>query len=157
MNIQLPDGSSRSLPDGASAFDLAKDIGEGLARAVIAATVNDHVCDLSTSLSDGDAVSLITEKSPEGLEVIRHSTSHLMAMAVQEVFPTAQVTIGPVIEDGFYYDFAFERAFTPEDLKVIEKKMKEIARRKLPIVREEWARNDAITHFEGLGEKYKAL
>ncbi|MDQ6974504.1 MAG: TGS domain-containing protein, partial [Mariprofundaceae bacterium] len=157
MNIQLPDGSSRSLPDGASALDLAKDIGEGLARAVIAAKVNHQLCDLSVVLSDGDTVSLMTEKSPEGLEIIRHSTSHLMAMAVQEVFPTAQVTIGPVIDDGFYYDFAFERAFTPEDLKIIEKKMKEIARRKLPIVREEWERDDAIKHFESLGEKYKAL
>ncbi|MDX8397529.1 MAG: threonine--tRNA ligase [Mariprofundaceae bacterium] len=157
MNIQLPDGTSRSLPDGATAFDLAKDIGEGLARAVIAAKVNAQLCDLSQILSDGDDVALITEKSPEGLEVIRHSTSHLMAMAVQESFPGAQVTIGPVIEDGFYYDFAHERAFTPEDLKVIEQKMKEIAKRKLPIVREEWARDDAIKHFEGLGEKYKAL
>jgi len=157
MHIQLPDGSSRELPNGATAFDVAKDIGEGLARAVIAAKVNDQLCDLSQVLSDGDCVALITEKSEEGLEVIRHSTSHLMAMAVQEVFPTAQVTIGPVIEDGFYYDFAFERAFTPDDLKTIEKKMKEIARRKLPIVRQEWARDDAIKHFDALGEKYKAL
>ncbi len=157
MNIQLPDGSTRTLDDGANAFDLAMNIGEGLARAVIAAKVNDTVCDLSTSLNDGDNVALITEKSDEALEVIRHSTAHLLAMAVQEVFPTSQVTIGPVIEDGFYYDFAFERAFTPEDLTVIEKKMKEIAKRKLPITREVWARNDAIQHFENIGEKYKAL
>ncbi len=157
MNIQLPDGSSRSLEVGATAFDLAMDIGEGLARAVIAAKVNGQTCDLSHVLTDGDQVSLITEKSDEALEVIRHSTAHLLAMAVQEVFPAAQVTIGPVIEDGFFYDFAFERAFTPDDLKVLEKKMKEIAKRKLPIVREEVPRNDAIAHFEGLGEKYKAL
>ncbi|MDQ7005028.1 MAG: threonine--tRNA ligase [Ghiorsea sp.] len=157
MNIQLPDGSTRTLDDGATAFDLAMNIGEGLARAVIAAKVNDDDVDLSYKLSDGDSVALITEKSDEALEVIRHSTAHLLAMAVQEVFPTSQVTIGPVIEDGFYYDFAFERAFTPEDLIVIEKKMKEIAKRKLPVVREVWARDDAIKHFENIGEKYKAL
>jgi len=157
MNIQLPDGSTRTLNDNATAFDLAMDIGEGLARAVIAAKVNDAVVDLSYVLSDGDSVALITEKSDEALEVIRHSTAHLLAMAVQEVFPTSQVTIGPVIEDGFYYDFAFERAFTPDDLKVIEKKMKEIVKRKLPIVREVWQRDDAIEHFENIGEKYKAL
>ena len=156
MNIQLPDGSSRVLNDGATAFDLAMDIGEGLARAVIAAKVNGHVVDASFVLTDRDQVALITEKSDEALDVIRHSTAHLLAMAVQEVFPAAQVTIGPVIEDGFYYDFAFERAFTPDDLKVIEQKMKEITKRKLPIVREEWARDDAIKHFEALGEHYKA-
>ena len=157
MNIQLPDGSSRTLEAGATAYDLAMNIGEGLARAVIAAKVNGKVVDSSHILSDGDEVALITEKSEEGLEVIRHSTAHLLAMAVQEVFPTAQVTIGPVIEDGFYYDFAFERAFTPDDLKVIEQKMKEIAKRKLPVVREEWDRDEAIAHFENIGEKYKAL
>jgi len=156
MNIQLPDGSSRVLNDGATAFDLAMDIGEGLARAVIAAKVNGQVVDASFVLTDRDQVALITEKSDEALDVIRHSTAHLLAMAVQEVFPAAQVTIGPVIEDGFYYDFAFERAFTPDDLKVIEQKMKEITKRKLPIVREEWARDDAIKHFEALGEHYKA-
>ncbi|MDX8388312.1 MAG: threonine--tRNA ligase [Ghiorsea sp.] len=156
MNIQLPDGSSRTLNDNATAFDLAMDIGEGLARAVIAAKVNGTTVDSSHILSDGDNVALITEKSEEALEVIRHSTAHLLAMAVQELFPTAQVTIGPVIEDGFFYDFAFERAFTPDDLKVIEKKMKEIAKRKLPIVREELPRDDAIAHFEALGEQYKA-
>jgi len=157
MHIQLPDGSLRTLQDGATAFDAAKDIGEGLARAVVAAQVNGKTCDLSTALNDGDQLALITEKSEEALEVIRHSTAHLLAMAVQEVFPAAQVTIGPVIEDGFFYDFAFERAFTPDDLKVLEKKMKEIAKRKLPIVRQECPRDEAIAHFEGLGEKYKAM
>ncbi len=156
MNIQLPDGTSRTLDGAVTAFDLAMDIGEGLARAVIAAKVNGLTVDLSHKLADGDQVSLITEKSEEALEVIRHSTAHLLAMAVQELFPAAQVTIGPVIEDGFFYDFAFERAFTPEDLKVIEQKMKEIAKRKLPIVREELPRDDAISHFEALGEHYKS-
>ncbi len=157
MNIQLPDGSTRTLQDGATAWDLARDIGEGLARAAIAANVNGKLVDLSCKLSDGDTVAIITEKSDEALDIIRHSTAHLLAMAVQEVFPSAQVTIGPVIEDGFYYDFAFERAFTLEDLQLIEKKMKEIAKRKLPIVREVWQRDDAIRHFESIGETYKAL
>ena len=156
MNIQLPDGSSRTLADGATAYDLAADIGAGLARATIAATVNGKQVDVSHVLSDGDTVSLITEKSAEGVEVIRHSMSHLMAMAVQEVFPGAQVTIGPVIEGGFYYDFAYERAFTPEDLSKIEEKMRQLCNQKLPITREEWDRDAAIAHFEGMGEIYKA-
>jgi len=156
MNIQLPDGSSRSLEEGATAYDLAADIGAGLARATIAAIVNDVQVDVSHNLKDGDAVALITEKSEEGLDIIRHSMSHLMAMAVQEVFPGAQVTIGPVVEDGFYYDFAFERAFTPEDLKKIEEKMRQLSNQKLPITREEWDRDDAIAHFESIGESYKA-
>ncbi len=157
MDIRLPDGSVRTLSEGATAFDLANDIGPGLARAVLAAQVNGEICDLSRKLSDGDTVSLITEKSEEALEVIRHSTAHLLAMAVQELFPEAQVTIGPVIEDGFYYDFAYERPFTPDDLNAIEKKMKEIAKRGIDIVREIWDRDDAIKHFENIGEKYKAL
>ncbi|NWF36072.1 threonine--tRNA ligase [Mariprofundus sp. KV] len=156
MNIQLPDGSSRTLSEGATAYDLAADIGAGLARATIAATVNGKMVDVSHPLNDGDNVSLITEKSEEGLEIIRHSTSHLMAMAVQEVFPGAQVTIGPVIEDGFYYDFAYERAFTPEDLKKIEEKMRQLCNQKLDISREEWDRDGAIEHFERIGEIYKA-
>ncbi|TLS65747.1 threonine--tRNA ligase [Mariprofundus erugo] len=156
MNIQLPDGSSRTLNDGATAYDLAADIGPGLARATIAAIVNGKQVDVSHVLADGDAVALITEKSPEALEIIRHSTSHLMAMAVQELFPKSQVTIGPVVEDGFYYDFAFERAFTPEDLQRIEEKMREIAGRKLDVSREEWDRDAAIAHFEAIGETYKA-
>jgi len=156
MNIQLPDGSSRTLDEGATAYDLAADIGAGLARATVAANVNGKQVDVSHQLHDGDAVSLITDKSEEGVEVIRHSTSHLMAMAVQELFPKSQVTIGPVIEDGFYYDFAFERAFTPEDLKKIEEKMRQLSNQKLPISREEWNRDDAIAHFEEIGESYKA-
>ncbi|MCF7822419.1 MAG: threonine--tRNA ligase, partial [Mariprofundaceae bacterium] len=156
MKIQLPDGSTRELNEGATAFDLATDIGPGLARAAIAAAVNGKQCDLSTSLSDGDEVSLITEKSDEALEIIRHSTSHLMAMAVQELFPKSQVTIGPVIEDGFYYDFSFERPFTPDDLGKIEQKMRELSNKKIEIVREEWDRDKAVGHFEHIGESYKA-
>ncbi len=156
MDIRLPDGSSRTLEDGATALQLAEDIGPGLARAAIAATVNGKQCDLSTPLSDGDEVSLITEKSDEALEIIRHSSSHLMAMAVQELFPKSQVTIGPVIEDGFYYDFSFERPFTPDDLGKIEQKMRELANKKIEIVREEWDRDKAVGHFEHIGESYKA-
>jgi len=156
MNVQLPDGSTRTLNEGATAYDLAADIGPGLARATIAATVNGTQVDTTHVLHDGDEVSLITDKSDEGLDIIRHSTSHLMAMAVQELFPKSQVTIGPVIEDGFYYDFSFERAFTPEDLQKIEEKMREISNRKLDISREEWDRDEVVSHFEGIGESYKA-
>ncbi|HXH64486.1 MAG TPA: threonine--tRNA ligase [Mariprofundaceae bacterium] len=156
MDIRLPDGSTRTLPDGASAADLAADIGPGLARATIAARVNDKLVDASHVLHDGDTVALVTDKSGEALNIVRHSTAHLLAMAVQALFPEAQVTIGPVIEDGFYYDFAYERPFTPEDLEKIEAKMTELARLNLDISREEWERDDAVRHFESIGEHYKA-
>ena len=156
MDIRLPDGSTRTLADGASAADLAADIGPGLARATLAAKVNDKLVDASSPLHGGDTVALVTDKSDEALEIIRHSTAHLLAMAVQALFPEAQVTIGPVIEDGFYYDFAYERPFTPEDLEKIEAKMTELARLNLDIEREEWDRDDAVRHFEAIGEHYKA-
>ncbi|MBF0280955.1 MAG: threonine--tRNA ligase [Zetaproteobacteria bacterium] len=156
MNIQLPDGSIRTLAESQTAYDLAASIGAGLARASIAAVINGTLCDLSTALHDGDVVSLVTDKSDEALEIIRHSTSHLMAQAVKEIYPTAQVTIGPVIEDGFYYDFAFERAFTPDDLALIETRMGEIAKRKVDVVRHVMDRDDAITYFASIGEVYKA-
>ncbi|RMG90949.1 MAG: TGS domain-containing protein, partial [Zetaproteobacteria bacterium] len=155
MSVRLPDGSSRMLPDDATARDLAEDIGPGLARAALAARINGQLRDLSHPLHDGDEVALITERSEEALEIIRHSTAHLLAMAVKELFPDAQVTIGPVIEDGFYYDFAYERPFTLEDLERIEGKMREIAKRKLPITREEWDRGKAMKLFDELGEDYK--
>ncbi len=157
MRIILPDGSSRTLPEGATVADLAADIGPGLARATLAGEVNGRLVDATHVLHDGDQVRLITDSSDEGLDIIRHSTAHLMAMAVQELFPEAQVTIGPVIEDGFYYDFAYERPFTPEDLERIEARMREIAARKLPIVREEWDRDEAARFFRDKGERYKAL
>ncbi len=155
ISVRLPDGSSRMLPDDATARDLAEEIGPGLARSALAARINGQLCDLSHPLHDGDDVALITDRSEEALEIIRHSTAHLLAMAVKELFPEAQVTIGPVIEDGFYYDFAYERPFTPEDLERIEAKMREIAKRKLPIVREEWDRTEAMRLFDELGEGYK--
>ena len=157
MDIVLPDASTRPLSEGSTAFDLAHDIGPGLARAVVAARINGEMCDLSHVLSDGDQVALITDKSEEGLEVIRHSSAHLLAQAVKELFPEAQVTIGPMVENGFYYDFAFERPFTPDDLEAIEVRMREIASRKLDIERLEWPRAQAIGHFESLGENYKAM
>jgi len=156
MKIHLPDGSTRQIKEGATALDLAHAIGPGLARAALAARINGRLCDLSTPLRDGDEVALITEASEEGLEIIRHSTAHLMAMAVQELFPGAQVTIGPVIEDGFYYDFAYDRPFSAADLEKIEAKMHEIAARKLDIHREEWDRDKAIAYFKKIGETYKA-
>ncbi len=156
IEVRLPDGSVRALPDHATAEDLANEIGPGLARAAVAARINGELRDLATELADGDLVEIVTDRSEDGLEVIRHSSAHLLAMAVKELFPQAQVTIGPVIEDGFYYDFAFERPFTPEDLERIEAKMKEIAGRRLPIRREEWDRDEAIRFFEGIGEHYKA-
>ncbi|MDX8402277.1 MAG: threonine--tRNA ligase [Mariprofundaceae bacterium] len=155
--IRLPDGSIRQLDDHATARDLAQAIGPGLARAALAARINGELRDLSTPLADGDEVALVTDRSDEALEIIRHSTAHLLAMAVKELFPEAQVTIGPVIEDGFYYDFAYERPFTPEDLQAIEARMKEIAKRRLPIVREVWDRDEAAAFFRSIGERYKAL
>ena len=156
MNIYLPDNSVRELDRGATALDLALAISAGLARAVVAARINDKLCDLSTELREGDRVELIKGDSEEGLAVIRHSTAHLLAQAVKELFPSAQVTIGPVIEDGFFYDFAFERAFTPDDLQAIEKRMKEIIKRDIDLVREEWDRDEAIAFFTRQGEHYKA-
>lgn len=155
MTITLPDGSTRTLPEGANVQDLAGDIGPGLKKAAVAARVNGELRDLSQPLSDGDEVAIITDTSEEGLEVLRHSCAHLLAQAVKELFPEAQVTIGPVIEDGFYYDFAFGRPFTPEDLEAIEQRMREIAARDLEITRLEWSRRKAIAHFQERGEHYK--
>jgi len=156
MNIYLPDGSTRTMEAGATALDLATTISEGLARVVVVARINDVLRDLATPLQDGDTVTLIKGDCDEGLAVIRHSTAHLLAQAVKELFPQAQVTIGPVIEDGFFYDFAFERPFTPEDLQAIEKRMAEIVKRKVAVTREAWDRNEAIAFFEQQNEQYKA-
>lgn len=156
MDIRLPDGSTRTLDAHATAMNLAEDIGPGLAKAVLAAKVNGQLCDLSTELNDGDDVALITDRSDEALEVVRHSTAHLLAQAVQRLYPSAQVTIGPVIEHGFYYDFAFERAFTPEDLDKIEAEMRKIAKEALPVTRSLMPRDEAVAFFRNKGESYKA-
>jgi len=154
--ITLPDGSQRSFNAPVSVIDVAGDIGPGLAKATIAGVVDG--CEVDSSyLIDVDAnVSILTDRSDEALSIIRHSTAHLMAMAVKQLFPSAQVTIGPVIEDGFYYDFAFERAFTPEDLEAIEARMSELVKSDLVISREEWSRDEAADFFKGIGENYKA-
>ncbi|QEQ97333.1 threonine--tRNA ligase [Neptunomonas concharum] len=153
--ITLPDGSKREFANPVTVFDVAADIGAGLAKAALAGKVNGTLVDTTYTIAEDSNLSLITPRDEEGLEVIRHSCAHLMAMAVQELFPGAQVTIGPVIEDGFYYDFAYERAFTPEDLEKIEKKMAELAKQNLPVSRSIMSRDEATKMFDEMGEKYK--
>ncbi len=156
IQLTLPDGSVRDFQPPVTPGDLAASIGPGLAKAAIAARVDGELVDVSFPIEKDAQVALITEKSPEGLEIIRHSTAHLLAHAVKELFPQAQVTIGPVIEDGFYYDFSFSRPFTPEDLATIEKKMTEIARRNDTVTRRVVGRDEAVGFFKALGEAYKA-
>ena len=154
--IRLPDGSKRQFESNVTVAEVAQNIGSGLARAALAGRVNDQLVDLSFVIHEDSDLAIITDKNPEGLEVIRHSTAHLLAYAVKELFPEAQVTIGPVIEHGFYYDFSYTRPFTPEDLEKIEKKMTEIANRDLPITRKVLPRNDAVKYFKSIKENYKA-
>src|SRR5947209_3618348 len=155
MQVQLPDGSQKEVPDNATVAEVAASIGKRLAKDAIAGKVNGKVVDISARVPDGAKVEIVTPKTEVGLDTIRHSTAHLMAMAVQELFPGTQVTIGPVIENGFYYDFGTDRPFSDEDLRRIEEKMAEIAKRDLPIRREEWSRDEAIKTFDKIGEKYK--
>jgi threonyl-tRNA synthetase len=155
ISITLPDNSSRELSDAATVYDLAASIGAGLAKAALAGKINGQLVDLSAVLSAGDRVEIVTEKSPEALEIIRHSTSHLMAQAVKELFPQAKVTIGPAIESGFYYDFDVDKPFTPDDLEKIEAKMLQLATADQKIERCEYSSADAISMFEGMGEPYK--
>jgi len=154
--IRLPDGSERQFDRPVTVMEVAASIGAGLAKAALAGSVNGKLVDTSSVISDDAELAIITEKNPEGLEVIRHSTAHLLAHAVKELFPDAQVTIGPVIDEGFYYDFSYARPFTPEDLTAIEKRMAEIAKRDLKIERKVVARSDAIAFFKNQGEHYKA-
>jgi threonyl-tRNA synthetase len=156
INIRLPDGSTKSFPGPVSVAEIAAAIGAGLARAALAGKVDGKLVDTSYRVERDAEVSIVTPKSPEGLDILRHSTSHLMAHAVKELYPGAQVTIGPVIENGFYYDFSYKRPFTPEDLAAIEKKMAEIAKQDLPVHRKIMARDEAVKFFESIGEKYKA-
>ncbi|MEX0737984.1 MAG: threonine--tRNA ligase [Pseudohongiella sp.] len=153
--ITLPDGSQRSFDAAVTVAQVAESIGAGLAKAALAGRVDGTLVDTSHLISKDAELAIITERDPEGLDVIRHSCAHLMAQAVQRLFPEAQVTIGPVIEDGFFYDFAYERAFTPEDLEQIEKVMGEIVKENLPVSREVMSRDDAIAMFDNMGEKYK--
>ncbi len=155
-NIRLPDGSQKSFPGPVTVAEVAQSIGPGLARAALAGRVNGKLVDTSCRI-EGDAdVAIVTDKDQDGLEILRHSTAHLLAYAVKELFPDAQVTIGPVIENGFYYDFAYKRPFTPDDLAAIEKKMTELAKRDLPVARELWERDRAVEFFRSMGEHYKA-
>ncbi|MEX1237154.1 MAG: threonine--tRNA ligase [Pseudomonadales bacterium] len=153
--ITLPDGSQKQFDHPVSIQQVAESIGPGLAKAALAGKVSDQVVDTSHVIETDAAVAIITPKDEEGLEVLRHSCAHLMAQAVQELFPSVQVTIGPVIEDGFYYDFAYERAFTPEDLEKIETRMHEIARRDLAVNRSVMSRPEAVELFKKMGEDYK--
>jgi len=156
INLSLPDGSVREFPGPVTPAELAASIGPGLAKAALAARVDDTLVDLSTPIEKDARVALVTAKDADGLEVIRHSTAHLLAYAVKELFPEAQVTIGPVIENGFYYDFAYSRPFTPEDLVLIENKMSELAKLDEPVERRVVSRDEAVKYFKELGEVYKA-
>ncbi len=154
--ITLPDGSQRRFDAPPTVAEVAASIGAGLARAAIAGKLDGRLVDTSHRIESDAALAIVTERDPEGLEIIRHSTAHLLAYAVKSLFPDAQVTIGPVIDNGFYYDFSYKRPFTPEDLAAIEAKMAELAKKDEPVVRELWDRDDAVKFFESIGEKYKA-
>ena len=155
-NIRLPDGSIKIFPAPVTVAEVAQAIGPGLARAALAGKVDGKIVDMSFRIESDADLAIVTERDPEGVEVLRHSTAHLLAYAVKELFPEAQVTIGPVIESGFYYDFSYKRPFTPEDLATIEKRMAELAKKDFPVVREVCPRDKAVQYFESVGEHYKA-
>src|SRR5207302_11238846 len=155
-NIRLPDGSSKSFPGPVTVAEIGASIGAGLARAALAGKVNGKLVDTSHRIDADADVAIVTERDPEGVEILRHSTAHLLAHAVKELFPEAQVTIGPVIENGFYYDFSFKRPFTPDDLDAIESRMTELAKKDFPVRREVWPRDKAVQYFKSIGERYKA-
>ncbi|MEP6996544.1 MAG: threonine--tRNA ligase [Betaproteobacteria bacterium] len=155
-DIRLPDGAIKHFDAPVTVAEVAASIGPGLAKAALAGRVDGNLVDTSYRIDRDAALAIVTAKDPDGLEVLRHSTAHLLAYAVKELFPDAQVTIGPVIEDGFYYDFSYKRPFTPEDLAAIEQKMAELAKKDEPVVRKLMPRDDAVQYFESLGEHYKA-
>jgi len=156
VSITLPDGSVRQFEQPVSVAEVAASIGPGLAKAALGGKVDGKLVDTSHRIESDAKLAIVTDKDAEGLDLIRHSAAHLLAYAVKELFPDAQVTIGPVIDNGFYYDFSYKRPFTPEDLAAIEKRMGEIAKKDLPVSREEWQRDDAVKFFASIGEKYKA-
>jgi threonyl-tRNA synthetase len=156
VSVQLPDGSKRSFDQPVSVADVAASIGSGLAKAAIAGRIDGQLVDTSHVIDRDVSLSIVTDRDADGLDIIRHSTAHLLAYAVKELFPDAQVTIGPVIDNGFYYDFSYKRPFTPDDLQAIEKKMAELAKKDEPVSREVWDRDEAVKFFESIGEKYKA-
>jgi threonyl-tRNA synthetase len=156
LNIRLPDGSVKSFPGPVTVAEVAQSIGAGLARAALAGKVNGKLVDTGFRIESDAELSIVTERDAEGVDVLRHSTAHLLAHAVKELFPEAQVTIGPVIENGFFYDFSYKRPFTPEDLVAIEKRMGELAKKDFPVARKTLPRDQAAAFFESIGEKYKA-
>ena len=154
--VTLPDGSKREYPAPLTVFEVAQSIGTGLAKAALAGKVNGKLVDTSFLINSDSDLAIVTDKDPEGLEVIRHSTAHLLAYAVKELYPEAQVTIGPVIDTGFYYDFSYSRPFTPDDLAAIEKRMAELAKKDEKVERRVVSRDEAVKYFKGIGESYKA-
>nr|MCU0951661.1 TGS domain-containing protein [Burkholderiaceae bacterium] len=156
VSVELPDGAKRVFDKPVTVAEVAASIGAGLAKAALAGRVDGKLVDTSHLIDRDARLAIVTDKDADGLDVIRHSTAHLLAYAVKELFPEAQVTIGPVIDNGFYYDFSYRRPFTPEDLAAIEKKMAELARKDEKVAREEWNRDEAVKFFESIGEKYKA-
>ena len=156
VQITLPDGSLREFPGPVTVAEVASSIGAGLAKAALGGKVNGQLVDVSFSMTSNSQLAIVTAKDPEGLELIRHSTAHLLAYAVKDLFPEAQVTIGPVIDNGFYYDFSYSRPFTPEDLVTIEKRMTELSNKDEAVVRRVLPRDEAVSYFKGLGEHYKA-
>lgn len=156
ITVTLPDASRREYEAGVTVADVAQSIGAGLAKTALCGKVDGKLVDLSYKLEKDASVAIVTAKDPEGLELLRHSTAHLMAQAVKELYPTAEVTIGPAIENGFYYDFKYERPFTPEDLTAIEARMHELAKKDIPVERFVMDRDEAVKYFKGLGEHYKA-
>jgi threonyl-tRNA synthetase len=156
VQITLPDGSLREFPGPVTVAEVAASIGTGLAKAALGGKVNGQLVDTSFSMAVNANLAIVTAKDAEGLELIRHSTAHLLAYAVKDLFPEAQVTIGPVIDNGFYYDFSYSRSFTPEDLMAIEKRMTELANKDEPVVRRVLPRDEAVAHFKAMGEHYKA-
>src|SRR3989441_3293866 len=155
-NIRLPDGSVKSFSGPVTVAEVAHAIGPGLARAALAGKVNGKLVDTSHRIESDAELAIVTERDKEGVEILRHSTAHLLAYAVKELFPEAQVTIGPVIENGFYYDFSYKRPFTPEDLAAIEAKMGELAKKDEKVERRVLPRDEAVAYFKSIGEHYKA-
>jgi threonyl-tRNA synthetase len=156
IQITLPDGSQRAFPGPVTVAEVAASIGAGLAKAALAGKVDGKVVDTSYQMAADASLAIVTAKDADGLEVIRHSTAHLLAYAVKDLFPQAQVTIGPVIENGFFYDFSYSRPFTPEDLIAIEKRMAELAAKDEPVLRRVLPRDEAVAYFKSIGEAYKA-
>ena len=156
ISISLPDGSRREFDHPVTVAEVAASIGAGLAKAALAGRVDGELVDTSTLIEKDASLAIVTDRDADGLDIIRHSTAHLLAYAVKSLYPDAQVTIGPVIDNGFYYDFSYKRPFTPEDLEAIEKKMAELAKKDEKVVREVWDRDEAVKFFSGIGEKYKA-